>query len=190
MSNTCQATDCDRPIKARGLCTAHYERFKKGRDVNAPMRKRKETLTPCSVPGCDSHSFARQLCQMHYWRWRVKGDVGPAESYRPGDSRFTMTLGYVKVYDPENPMAACDGYVLEHRLVMAKMLGRPLDKGESVHHINGRRDDNRPENLELWVKPQPAGQRASDLAAWVVAHYPELVRAALAEHDQMRLDGM
>lgn len=57
-------------------------------------------------------------------------------------------------------------YQLQHREVLAQVIGRPLLPEESAHHKNGDRSDNRPENLELWSKSQPAGQRVEDKVAW------------------------
>lgn len=54
-------------------------------------------------------------------------------------------------------------FVSEHRHVMEQVLGRKLVKGESVHHVDGDRTNNDPDNLELWVKYQPYGQRGRDL---------------------------
>lgn len=53
-------------------------------------------------------------------------------------------------------------WMLEHRFVMQQTLGRVLGPKEQVHHKNGDRRDNRPENLELWKKSQPSGVRSAD----------------------------
>ena len=68
------------------------------------------------------------------------------------------------------------GQMLEHRLVMELQLGRALLPDESVHHINGLRSDNRLENLELWSRSHPAGQRVADKVRWarqILALYEE-----------------
>lgn len=76
--------------------------------------------------------------------------------------------GYVMVYKPEHPNTTKKGYIFEHRLVMSEFLERPLKRHENVHHVNGDRADNRVENLELWSKAQPSGQRVIDKLEWAI----------------------
>lgn len=63
--------------------------------------------------------------------------------------KYITDHGYVRMNMPKDHPAAfrnqCWGY--EHIYVATEMFGRPLNNGETVHHINGIRTDNRPENL-------------------------------------------
>lgn len=74
------------------------------------------------------------------------------------NGRSKVTGGYIKILMREHPDARTDGYVLEHRLVMEKILGRRLKLIEEVHHKNGIKDDNSPENLELVLKYKHNGK--------------------------------
>lgn len=121
----------------------------------------------CTNPSCRkefvslwqsrAHNNPQGYCSRKCW-YQHKRDEGKGGRWKNAD-------GYVLIFIGKGePGTHPDGRILEHRYVMQEMLGRPLVEGENVHHKNGIKDDNRPENLELWVTHQPKGQRPFEQA--------------------------
>lgn len=94
----------------------------------------------------------QQLCATCSSKVRMLGRCGEAHPQWRGD-RWQTPKGYIIIrLEPDNffyPMARKCGYVFEHRLVMAKALGRNLHSWEIIHHRNGIKSDNQRENLQL-----------------------------------------
>jgi hypothetical protein len=67
---------------------------------------------------------------------------------------YKTVHGYIILYKPEYPGATKAGYIMEHRWVMEQQLGRQLTKGEVVHHRDGNKANNAPENLQVMLKSQ------------------------------------
>lgn len=163
----CFARSCNRVATEQGLCHAHYQRLRRKGAIDDAQPVGRRRNGECSLPSCQREAYARQLCRNHYRRFLRVGD--PLEHVPIKDSPGTgyVSHGYFVVPVPVElrRLVGGESSALEHRLVMAQYLGRPLLPTESVHHMNGSRLDNRIENLELWDCSQPSGQRLSDKIA-------------------------
>jgi hypothetical protein len=127
---------------------------------------RKRKGVPCEVSECRRLAEGDGLCRMHYERRRRRGVLGSPNALRAAPGAGSRTRHGYRVITVNGRQ------VLEHRYVMEQHLGRPLRKGETVHHRDGNRSRNTIDNLELWTGAQPSGQRAADLLVWAEESWP------------------
>lgn len=163
----CDVVACDRAVATAGLCSGHYARSRaSGGDPGTTAIYSRVGDGICSIEGCVRDTCGQGLCRMHYERVRKGRPVGGPSPQRRKSGEGSLSNGYkVVTTAPGSPPR------LEHRVIMERLLGRPLERHESVHHVNGSRSDNttsgplidfRSGNLELWSTAQPAGQRVAD----------------------------
>lgn len=159
---SCAVDGCDRDVKTRGWCHGHYQRWYRHGDVRADIPLR--AAGPCEIPSCGRQRYARGLCATHYKRMLATGDARAEEPIRSPGADGWVNHGYLVVCVPPEDrwLSYGETQMAEHRLVMARLLERPLEPDENVHHRNGDRQDNRAQNLELWTTSQPSGQRLDD----------------------------
>lgn len=182
----CPGPQCDLPIRGGGYCGGHY--YQHSRELPLTPIDRSSAVpkgTPCVVDGCGRPSLTKDgICRTHY-RYRTGGDE---DWQRPIPGRAVDGEGHLNEHGYR--IMCIDGVMVpEHRLVMERLIGRPLLPSETVHHKTGGfkgRADNRPGNLELWTGRHPTGHRVEDVVTYcremLAVYGTEAERALFAEH--------
>ncbi|WP_218569023.1 HNH endonuclease [Pseudomonas sp. A-1] len=143
----------ERKYKAQRACS--YECGNRLKEANRAC-----TCKQCGAAFIRPHGKQQMYCSRRCSMLARGGGKANGPYRHPEGHELRHSSGYVQ-------QKVGGKWIMQHRLVMEQVLGRPLLPTERVHHKNGQRDDNRPENLELWTgvgssKKDPHGVRVVD----------------------------
>ena len=175
----CKINNCNKNYLAKGYCNKHYQRYRKYGNPEEPSHKggwnKKIPIEKiCEI--CNTKFYIkpslknRKYCCFKCYKISSKGKrklpLGFKHSLktkeffslsRKGNNNPCWRGGRIKrrgynfLYKPEHPFCTKQGYIAEHRIIIEKQIGRYLYRWEVCHHINKIKDDNRPQNLMVFI---------------------------------------
>lgn len=140
MTRRCITDGCDTPVRCKGLCEKHYR-----------IARKVEPTNPCAC-GCGGRAL-RNFINGHNTRLLPSDEQARRGTYS-GESRRGTGTGYVKLHQRH-----------AHRVVAEVVIGRKLLPGEVVHHIDGDKSNNAPENLEVLTQAEHTRRHHAEMLA-------------------------